>query len=98
MQKQAPKLGQIMIMVGFALSCFGLLLFLWLAFGGAIPFAAQGYRITVPFKEAGQLAPRADRRSSRVSVGKVKKIEFNKDRGVPDATIQLDEQYAPLPK
>ena len=33
-QKQAPTLGRQMIMFVFALSCFGLLLFLWLAFGG----------------------------------------------------------------
>jgi hypothetical protein len=37
MQKQAPTLGRLLVMVGFALSCFGLLLFLWLAFGGPIP-------------------------------------------------------------
>ena len=34
MQKQAPSFGRIFIMAAFALSCFGLLLFLWLAFGG----------------------------------------------------------------
>src|SRR3954471_25078119 len=98
MRKQAPTVGRLLVMVGFALSCFGLLLFLWLAFGGAIPFAAKGYRITVPFKEAGQLALEADVRISGVSVGKVKKIEFDKKRAVTDAPIQLNEQYAPLPK
>ena len=36
MQKQAPSLPRILVMAGFALSCFGLLLFLWLAFGGPI--------------------------------------------------------------
>ena len=36
MQKQAPTVGRLLVMVGFALSCFGLLLFLWLAFGGPI--------------------------------------------------------------
>ena len=36
MQKQAPTVGRMLVMVGFALSCFGLLLFLWLAFGGPI--------------------------------------------------------------
>ena len=42
MNKQAPSLGKLVAMVGFALSCFGLLLFLWLAFGGPIPLQAQG--------------------------------------------------------
>src|SRR5207244_9234980 len=36
MQKNAPSLPRIAAMVIFALSCFGLLLFLWLSFGGAM--------------------------------------------------------------
>jgi phospholipid/cholesterol/gamma-HCH transport system substrate-binding protein len=97
-QKQAPSLGRILVMVGFALSCFGLLLFLWLAFGGPIPLQPKGYRFEVSFKEAGQLAQQADVRISGVSVGKVVLIEPDKQTGSSDATIQLDEQYAPLPK
>jgi phospholipid/cholesterol/gamma-HCH transport system substrate-binding protein len=98
MQKQAPSVTRIMVMVGFALSCFGLLLFLWLAFGGPIPLQAKGYRFTVPFKEAGQLAQEADVRISGVSVGKVKVISTDKRTGSSDATIQLDPAYAPIPK
>src|SRR5690348_10239458 len=98
MQKQAPSLGRILIMVGFALSCFGLLLFLWLAFGGPIPLQPKGYRFTVSFKEAGQLAQEADVRISGVSVGKVKAIEPDPQTGLSDATIQIDERYAPLPR
>lgn len=56
MQKQAPTVGRLLIMVGFALSCFGLLLFLWLAFGGPIPLAPKGYRFSASFGEATQLA------------------------------------------
>jgi phospholipid/cholesterol/gamma-HCH transport system substrate-binding protein len=37
MQKQAPSLGRILVAIGFALSCFGLILFLWIAFGGRSP-------------------------------------------------------------
>ena len=98
MQKQAPTIGRLLVMVGFALSCFGLLLFLWLAFGGAIPFASKGYRVTIPFKEAGQLALEADVRISGVSVGKVKSINLNKKLGATDAVVELDDKYAPLPK
>jgi phospholipid/cholesterol/gamma-HCH transport system substrate-binding protein len=98
MQKQAPSLGRILIMVGFALSCFGLLLFLWLAFGGPIPLKPKGYRFEVSFKEAGQLAQEADVRISGVSVGKVKVITTDKQTGSSDATIELDSQYAPIPK
>src|SRR5436305_379994 len=56
MQKQAPSFGRIFIMAAFALSCFGLLLFLWLAFGGSIPLKPKGYQFKVPFKEGTKLA------------------------------------------
>jgi phospholipid/cholesterol/gamma-HCH transport system substrate-binding protein len=98
MQKQAPSLGRVLVMAGFALSCFGLILFLWLAFGGPIPLKPQGYRFTVSFKEAGQLAQEADVRISGVSVGKVKEIDPNPTTGESDATIEMDERYAPVPR
>ena len=98
MQKQAPTLGRLLVMVGFALSCFGLLLFLWLAFGGPIPLKPKGYRFHASFGEATQLAKEADVRISGVSVGKVKDIETDKQSGRSDATIELKEGYAPLPK
>ena len=47
MNKAAPSFGRIAAMVVFALSCFGLLLFLWLAFGGAVPLKPKGYRVKV---------------------------------------------------
>jgi phospholipid/cholesterol/gamma-HCH transport system substrate-binding protein len=95
--KQVPSLGKILVMVGFALSCFGLLLFLWLAFGGPTPLKAKGYRFKVSFGEATQLAHEADVRISGVPVGKVKDIETNKQTGRSDATIELKPEYAPLP-
>jgi phospholipid/cholesterol/gamma-HCH transport system substrate-binding protein len=98
MQKQAPTLGRLLVMAGFALSCFGLLLFLWLAFGGPIPLKPKGYRFHASFGEATQLAKEADVRISGVSVGKVKNIETNKQSGRSDATIELQPGYAPLPK
>jgi phospholipid/cholesterol/gamma-HCH transport system substrate-binding protein len=84
-------------MVGFALSCFGLLLFLWLAFGGATPLKPKGYRVEVSFGEATQLAHEADVRISGVPVGKVKEIVANKQTGRSDATLELKPEYAPLP-
>ena len=56
MQKQPPTIGRLLVMVGFALSCFGLLLFLWLSFGGSVPFKPKGYRVTASFAEASILA------------------------------------------
>jgi virulence factor Mce-like protein len=84
-------------MVVFALSCFGLLLFLWLAFGGPIPLKPKGYRFNVSFAEATQLATEADVRISGVPVGKVKSIEPDKQTGRSDVVIELESRYAPLP-
>ena len=53
-----------LIAIGFAISCFALLLFLWVTFGGAVPLKSKGYRVTVPFDEATQLAVESDVRIS----------------------------------
>ena len=97
MQKQAPTLGRILVMAGFALSCFGLLLYLWTAFGGGFPLKPEGYRFHIRFGEATQLAQQADVRISGVPVGKVVKLELGPGQ-TTDATIELDERYAPIPK
>jgi phospholipid/cholesterol/gamma-HCH transport system substrate-binding protein len=97
MQKAAPSFGRVAVMAGFALSCFGLLLFLWLAFGGTIPLKPKGYRFVASFSEATQLAQEADVRISGVPVGKVKTIEPDKKTGRSDVEIQLESRYAPLP-
>ena len=97
MNKAAPSFGRIAAMVVFALSCFGLLLFLWLAFGGPIPLKPKAYRITTSFAEAAQLSTEADVRISGVPVGKVKTIEPDKKTGRSDVVIELETRYAPLP-
>ncbi|MDX6663950.1 MAG: phospholipid/cholesterol/gamma-HCH transport system substrate-binding protein [Solirubrobacteraceae bacterium] len=98
MQKQAPTLGRLLTMTLFALSCFGLLLFLWLAFGGPVPLKPKGYRFKVAFPEATQLAEQADVRIAGVSVGKVthKDINLKTEPNRTIATIQLDSNIAPL--
>jgi phospholipid/cholesterol/gamma-HCH transport system substrate-binding protein len=98
MIKQAPSFGRIFAMVAFALSCFGILVFLWLSFGGSVPLQPQGYRVTVPFPEATQLAQEAEVRISGVRVGRVKAKEPNKQTGLTDTEIEIDARYAPLPK
>jgi phospholipid/cholesterol/gamma-HCH transport system substrate-binding protein len=97
MNKAAPSFGRIAAMVVFALSCFGLLLFLWLAFGGAVPLKPKGYRVNVSFAEATQLSTEADVRISGVPVGKVKTIEPDKSTGRSIVVVELDAKYAPLP-
>jgi hypothetical protein len=71
MVKQAPTPMKLAVMTIFALSCFGLLLFLWKAFGGPTPLTPKGYRVHVDFPEATQLAQEAEVRISGVPVGKV---------------------------
>ena len=98
METRPPTVTRILIAIGFALSCFGLALFLWIAFGGPLPLKPEGYRITVPFTEATQLAAESDVRISGVSVGKVKSIELSDKGDYADAVIELDSQYAPIPR
>jgi phospholipid/cholesterol/gamma-HCH transport system substrate-binding protein len=96
MQKQAPSVGRILVAVGFALSCFGLLLFLWIAFGGPIPLKPKSYRFTADFPEATTLAVESDVRVGGVSVGKVKELELPPEGNATRATIEIDPEFAPI--
>jgi len=96
METKAPTLGRILIAVGFAISCFGIALFLWLAFGGPIPLQPEGYRFNASFDEATQLAAESDVRISGVPVGTVKRVELDAE-GRAEATIEIEGRYAPIP-
>ena len=96
MATRPPTAARILIAVGFAISCFALALFLWLAFGGAIPLKPEGYRFTMPVDEASQLAVESDVRISGVSVGAVRRVELDADDQAT-ATIELEAAYAPIP-
>ncbi len=98
MSKRAPSTTQLLVIVGFALSCFGILLFLWVTFGGPTPFKAKPYEIKVPFNEATQLAEQSDVRISGVNVGKVHNIALAPNGKQALATVNIDDKYAPLPK
>jgi phospholipid/cholesterol/gamma-HCH transport system substrate-binding protein len=97
MSKKAPSTAQLLVIVGFALSCFGILLFLWITFGGPTPFKAKTYQIQIPFNEATQLAEQSDVRISGVSVGKVQSIEESPNGKRAQATIDIEDKYAPIP-
>jgi virulence factor Mce-like protein len=94
---QAPSIGKILTMVAFVASCVGLLLFLWISFGGSVPLGAQGYRMKVQFKDAVQLGIESDVRISGVSVGKVVGVSLDRKQGLTRAVLQLDPKYAPRP-
>jgi phospholipid/cholesterol/gamma-HCH transport system substrate-binding protein len=95
MQKRAPTLGNIFVIALFMLSCFGLLLFLWEAFGGSLPLKAKGYRMVVAFPRALALAEQSNVRISGVDVGHVVSVKLGKE-GLTDATIEIESRYAPL--
>jgi phospholipid/cholesterol/gamma-HCH transport system substrate-binding protein len=96
MQKQAPSIGRILVAIGFALSCFGLLLFLWVTFGGPIPLKPQDYRFTADFPEATTLAVESDVRIGGVSVGKVKSLELPPEGNATRVEIEIDPEFAPI--
>jgi phospholipid/cholesterol/gamma-HCH transport system substrate-binding protein len=96
LSKRGVSPARVLVAIAFALSCFGLALFLWVSFGGPVPLAPKSYEFTVPFDEATQLAQQSDVRISGVSVGKVSDIKLADD-GLADATISIDAQYAPVP-
>jgi phospholipid/cholesterol/gamma-HCH transport system substrate-binding protein len=95
-QKQAPSFWRIAAMVIFALSCFGILTFLWVSFGGSVPLKPKKYQVMVDFPEATTLSEQADVRISGVPVGRVQKKEL--DGHYTLATLRIEPPYAPLPK
>jgi phospholipid/cholesterol/gamma-HCH transport system substrate-binding protein len=97
MSKRAPSTLQLIVISAFALSCFGILLFLWVTFGGPTPFKAKPYQVKIPFNEATQLAEQSDVRISGVNVGKVQAIVLAPNHKQALATVDIENQYAPLP-
>ena len=55
MIKQAPTPARIFAMVAFSFSCFAILLFLWLQFGGPVPLKAEGAEVGIPDAETDAL-------------------------------------------
>src|SRR3954451_5197841 len=98
MQKEGPSLGRIAAMVIFALSCFGLLTFLWISFGGSVPLKPKQYELTVNFPEATTLAEAADVRIAGVTVGKVRSKRLDKDANRTKVVLRIDPKFAPIPR
>src|SRR3954454_715842 len=98
MQKQAPSAARLLGMAFFALSCFGLLTFLWISFGGAVPLKPNKYELRVSFPEATTLAEQADVRLSGVTIGKVRRKELDKGANRTRVLLDINRRFAPLPK
>jgi phospholipid/cholesterol/gamma-HCH transport system substrate-binding protein len=95
MQKRAPTLGNLLVIILFVLSCFALLMFLWESFGGPLPLKPKGYRFNVAFPRSFSLAEESDVRISGVEVGHVVSLKLN-DEGRTEATVELNGRYAPI--
>ena len=96
MQKHAPSPGKLAVAIGFTLSCFLLLLFLWVTFGGPTPFKSNEYRFRAFFSEAITLAKQSDVRIGGVTVGKVQSLSLPPEGNAAEVEIELDPEYAPL--
>src|SRR5215217_2288610 len=89
---------RIPVLLVFVAGCFGVLLFLWISFGGASPLGAQVYEIRVDFKDATTLAEQADVRIAGVNVGKVRRKELYKGGGGKTRVwLSIEKDFAPLP-
>ncbi len=95
MQKRAPTLANMLVIILFVLSCFGLLLFLWESFGGPLPLKPKGYRFTVAFPKSLALAEQSEVRISGVNIGHVVALKLGDD-GRTHATMELVGKYAPI--
>ncbi len=98
MVKEAPSVGRMVAMLAFAASCVGILLFLWLSFGGSVPLKPQSYRMKVDFPAAATLVAEADVRIAGVTVGKVKKKALVKRGARTEVELEIKKAYAPIPK
>src|SRR5918999_187293 len=96
MIKKAPTFMQLAAMTAFVLSVVGLLMMLWLQFGGSIPLRAEKYRFQASFDEAALLVEQGDVRMAGIDVGKV--VDKKLEDGRSLATIELDEPFAPIPR
>jgi phospholipid/cholesterol/gamma-HCH transport system substrate-binding protein len=97
MNKQAPSAARILTMIAFAASCIGLLLFLWISFGGTTSLGPKGYEISAEFDQAEDLGSQADVRISGVNVGKVIGVSQDRRTGLTRAVMEIDPQFAPRP-
>jgi phospholipid/cholesterol/gamma-HCH transport system substrate-binding protein len=95
--KHAPSPPRLIAMTAFAMSCMGILLFLWVQFGGPLPLKPKAYAIEVGFHEATGLQKNLDVRASGITIGKVRDVRVDRDTSRTVATLSIDRDYAPLP-
>ena len=97
MNKEAPSIGRIITMVAFTLSCIGLLLWLWMSFGGVVPMKPQGYRVKAYIPETALLTKAADIRMAGLNIGRITDLDIDRHRGQV-VEMEIHDEFAPLPK
>jgi phospholipid/cholesterol/gamma-HCH transport system substrate-binding protein len=97
MNKQRPSNLAMITLVAFTASCIGLLIFLWISFGGSLPFSAQGYRFSVQFTQATELAPDAQVEIAGVTIGHVVSVDLDRRTGLDRAVLEINRQFVPRP-
>jgi phospholipid/cholesterol/gamma-HCH transport system substrate-binding protein len=95
MATRAPKLGGLIAVLGFALSCMGLLIYMWSAFGGPVPLKPSGYQFTAYYRDATLLIPQTDVRMAGVDVGHVVSVEQQGE--LSKAVLEIAPATAPIP-
>jgi virulence factor Mce-like protein len=89
---------RIPLLVVFTAGCAGVLLFLWISFGGSSPLGARKYEVRADFQDAATLVNQADVRIAGVNVGKVQQKELDKGGAATRVTMVIDPKFAPLAK
>ena len=95
MATRPPKLGGLLAVLGFSLSCLGLLIYLWSSFGGPIPLKPTGYRFTAYYRDATQLIAQTDVRMAGVDIGHV--VSVVQQGELTKAEVEIEPTEAPIP-
>jgi phospholipid/cholesterol/gamma-HCH transport system substrate-binding protein len=94
METRTPSLRLVVLPVAFTLACVVLTLATYSVFGGTLPLEPKGYRVTVPLSSSSNLVRGSDVQIAGVRVGEV--VEVDRAGNAAEATLELDEAFAPL--
>jgi virulence factor Mce-like protein len=94
METRNPHWRLLILPVAFALVCVLLTVAAYTLFGGTVPLAPEGYRVSIRLAEATNLVPGSDVQISGVKVGKV--VTITRVGNHPKVTIELARPYVPL--
>ena len=94
METRSPNWRRVLGGIAFGFLSLAMAILVWQAFGGPLPLAPSGYRVSVPLPQASNLFPGADVRISGVNVGDVVAVQRN--GGSARTTVEIDSRYAPL--